>query len=262
MNKPRFIIGTSGYSFADWVGPFYPPGTQGREMLRFYIQRFASVEINFTFYRMPTETTIAALTKASPPDFLFWVKANQALTHQGDASGSGQFCQALEPMRQAGKLAGILLQFPQSFHRTVATRRYLADALDAMGKPLPQTELAAEFRHGSWNHPSVLDGLRERGVTLAVPDVPELPGLFRIAPMATGKSGYLRLHSRDAAKWYAGMAQRYDYSYSQEELLKLASEWSSLEDKPDRVFAFFNNCHRGQAAANAQAFQKIVDAMK
>jgi uncharacterized protein YecE (DUF72 family) len=262
MAKPDFIIGTSGYSFADWVGPFYPPGTQGREMLGFYVQHFAGVEINFTFYRMPSEAAIAALAKASPPEFLFWVKANQALTHQGDPSGCGQFCQALEPMRQAGKLAGILLQFPQSFHRTVAERRYLADALESLGKLSPQTELAVEFRHGSWNHPSVLEGLRARGIVLAVPDVPELPGLFRIGPLATGRSGYLRLHSRDAAKWYAGMAQRYDYSYSQDQLQDLAAQWSSLEDKPGRVFAFFNNCHRGQAAANAQAFQRVVNAMK
>lgn len=257
MAAKNFIVGTCGFSFADWVGPFYPTGTASREMFGFYVQHFSAVEINFTFYAMPRETTIANLADATPEGFLFWVKANHDVTHKGELAGCEQFRQALQPMRQAGKLAGLLLQFPQSFHRTIETRKYLAAALGALG-PDP---LAVEFRHHSWQHPSVLESLSARNVTLAVPDVPDLPGLYHVDPTATTATGYLRPHSRDASKWYAADRDRYDYSYSPAQLEELAGQWSSLDRPVDRVFAFFNNCHRGQAAANAQAFKRIVEQM-
>ena len=250
----QYVVGTSGYSFADWVGPFYPPGTRQREMLRYYVQRFQTVELNFTFYRMPSASTLDRIARASPAGFEFWVKANQQLTHQRDRSGCGEFLQNLQPLRDSGKLAGVLLQFPQSFHRTIASRKYLAAALADM----QSAPLAVEFRHRSWEHPSTLEGLRERNVTLAVPDAPELADLYHSPPAATTRTGYVRLHSRDAGKWYAGAADRYDYSYSEAELKAVANDWSELADQVDRVYAFFNNCHRGQAAANAEAFRRIV----
>jgi len=95
-------------------------------------------------------------------------------------------------------------------------------------------------------------------VTLVVPDVPNVRGLYRHRPAATTTTGYLRLHSRNADNWYAGAAERYDYNYSREELSRLIEEWSKLEQELDRVFTFFNNCHRGQAAENAEGFRRIL----
>ena len=253
--KTRFIVGTSGYSFADWVGPFYPPGTKSGEMLDFYAGRFATVELNFTYYRVPTAEMLDRIARRTGEGFGFWVKANQATTHKQDRSVAGAFLEALAPMRASGKLAGVLLQFPQSFHRTVAGRKYLDAALgDFDGVPR-----AVEFRHRSWESPAVFAGLRDRDVTLVVPDAPDLPGLFRPPPTVTNATGYLRLHSRNAEKWYAGGPERYDYDYGPEELAELATAWSQLAEPADRVFAFFNNCHRGQAAANAEAFRRIVE---
>ena len=160
--KIEFIVGTSGYSFADWVGPFYPPGTRGGDMFAFYVQHFSAVELNFTYYRLPTAKTLGAIAARSPDGFRFWVKANQQTTHKADRSVAGQFLAALEPMRQAGKLAGVLMQFPQSFHRTVESRKYLDAALgDFAAAPL-----AVEFRHRSWEQAATFDGLRARGVSL------------------------------------------------------------------------------------------------
>ncbi len=119
-------------------------------------------------------------------------------------------------------------------------------------------DLAVEFRHSSWDHPSTVNGLAERNVTLVIPDCPEIAALYRPKPTATTKTGYLRLHSRDADKWYAGMAKRYDYDYSEEELKSLVESWSQLGKQTQQVFAFFNNCHHGQAAQNAQAFRRIL----
>ena len=253
----KFRIGTSGYSFADWVGNFYPAGTKNNEMFSHYLQHFATVELNFSYYRIPTARTMEAIAAKSPPGFDFWVKANQETTHRQNRSVAGEFLEALAPMRQADKLAGVLLQFPQSFHRTTANRQYLAATVG----DLADVPLAVEFRHRSWDCPQTLDGLRQRDVTLAVPDAPAIRDLYRPAAALTGRTGYLRLHSRDASKWYAGAAERYDYNYSQEELTDFARQWLELAADADKVYAFFNNCHGGQAAANAEAFAKIVAEM-
>lgn len=251
----KYIVGTSGYSFADWVGTFYPPGTQRGEMLAHYVQTFPTVELNFTYYRVPTAQTLERIQRASPEGFTFWVKANQETTHKQNRAVAGEFVENLWPLINAGKLAGVLLQFPQSFHRTVANRKYLAAALEDF-RSVPR---AVEFRHHSWNHAATIAGLRERDVTLVVPDVPDLPGLFRIPAAVTNRTGYLRLHSRDAAKWYDPNEDRYDYSYSPAEMTEILDEWRELEEGVDRVFAFFNNCHGGQAAENAEAFRRLLD---
>ena len=191
QSKPQVIVGTSGYSFTDWVGPFYPEGTARGDMLAHYVQHFPAVELNSTYYRMPNARTLAALARNSPERFLFWVKANQETTHKQNRQVAGEFLEALTPLTEAGKLAGVLLQFPQSFHRTVENR----------------------------------------------------------------------MHSRNAEKWYAGAAERYDYSYSAAELQRFATDWTDPTLGIDRLFAFFNNCHQSQAAANAQAFQRILAGM-
>ena len=147
-------------------------------MFRQYVQHFKAVEINFTYYRLPEERTIGAIAAKSPDDFTFWVKANQATTHRRDRSVAGRFIEGIEPMQAAGKLVGVLLQFPQSFHRTGENRKYLADVIeDFAGVPL-----AVEFRQNSWQHESTLDGLRERNVTLVIPDVPDIASLFHHSP--------------------------------------------------------------------------------
>lgn len=253
-DRDKFVVGTSGWSFDDWVGPFYPPGTDKRRMLEHYVRRFETVEVNYTYYRLPTARTMESLAARSPEHFDFWVKANQETTHKGNREVAAPFMDALAPLRDAGKLAGVLLQFPQSFHRTAANRKYLAAALG----DLADLPLAVEFRHASWRHPSVLESLQARDATLVVPDAPDIRSLFHHPPAASSRTGYLRLHSRNADKWYGGGAERYDYDYSRDELTELLDRWQPLADQVDRVYTFFNNCHRGQAAANAEEFRRIL----
>ena len=250
----KYIVGTSGYSFVDWVGEFYPPETRGPKMLDEYVKHFAAVEVNYTFYRMPTARTLASMDRRTPPGFAFWVKANQIITHEHDRKPIGEFIDNLTPLRDSDKLAGVLLQFPQSFHRTVDNRKHLAGVIDDFAA----VPTAVEFRHVSWEHPSTAEGLRQRNATLVVPDVPDIDGLFHCPAAATSRTGYLRLHSRNAGLWYAGAAERYDYSYTDAQLRELLDEWSRLEETVDRTYAFFNNCHRGQAAQNAEAFRRIL----
>ncbi len=250
----EYVVGTSGFSFADWVGGFYPPGTRPGDMFAQYVRHFSTVELNFTYYRMPSPRTLDRLAGASPEGFEFWVKANQETTHRRNRQAAGEFVANLQPLRDAGKLAGVLLQFPQSFHRTADNRKYLAAAID----DLSVDRLAVEFRHNSWDHPLTAAGLRERDVMLVVPDVPPLAGLFRPSAAATCTAGYLRMHSRTAEKWYAGGAERYDYNYSDGEMREVIADWSELAGQVEKVYAFFNNCHHGQAAENAEAFRRIL----
>jgi len=227
-------------------------------MLERYAEHFEAVEVNYTYYRLPSVRTMESLVRRTGENFLFWVKANRETTHKQNRSVAAEFIENIAPLRAADRLAGVLLQFPQSFHRTVANRKYLAGAL-ADFAPLP---LAVEFRHRSWQHAATAEGLRQRNVTLVIPDVPEIPDLYHSPPAATTTTGYLRLHSRDASKWYgAGGADRYDYSYSRDELVEFIRQWSELDEPLAQIFAFFNNCHHGQAAENAEAFRRLLEEM-
>ncbi|MDP7287350.1 MAG: DUF72 domain-containing protein [Phycisphaerae bacterium] len=254
MADRKYIIGTSGYSFKDWVGTFYPDGTQARDMLGCYVQHFETVELNFSYYRMPSAATLDAMARKTPDGFNFWIKANQETTHKQNRAVAGEFLESLSPMISRDKLAGVLMQFPQSFHRTVANRKYLAATLEDFAS----VPTAVEFRHFSWVEPSAADGLRQRNVTLVIPDVPELDGLYRSGPLATSSTGYLRLHFRNASKWYAGGAERYDWNYTTDEIKELLDLWSDTAAEVDKMYTFFNNCHRGQAAKNAEAMRQIL----
>ena len=251
----QFIVGTSGYSFADWVGTWYPPGTRQKDMFSYYAQRLPTVELNFTFYRIPAPGTLDRMAETAPEGFDFWVKANQELTHKYNRKVAPEFLASLAPLTEARKLAGLLLQFPQSFHRTVENRKYLATLLTDLA---PAGQLAVEFRHRTWEHPSVATGLRQRNVALVVPDEPDIASLYRAAPTITAPVGYLRLHSRNPDLWYSGPAERYDYSYSQGELQQIVAEWTQLPQPAEKVYVYFNNCHRGQAAQNAQLLRTML----
>ncbi len=255
--QEKFIVGTSGYSFADWVGPFYPPGTRSGDMLGHYARHFDTVELNFTYYRMPTTRTLAGIAARVPEGFRFWVKANQETTHKHNRTIAGEFLEALSPLTEADKLAGVLLQFPQSFHRTVANRQYLAGVLDDFAD-LP---LAAEFRHRSWRTAETDQGLADRNVSLVIPDAPAIDNLYHHDAAVTARVGYLRLHSRNADKWYAGGAERYDYRYNDAELQDLVRQWLPLAELTEKIFVYFNNCHAAQAADNAEAFRRLLGQM-
>lgn len=129
------LIGTSGYSYTEWIGPVYAQGTKREEFLAHYAQRFPTVELNFSYYRMPEATQLAAMHK-SAPSLQFSIKAHQSLTHAIDpASWREQallFSHALEPLAQNQVLSAVLLQFPYSFHYEVAERKYLDSLLKAL----------------------------------------------------------------------------------------------------------------------------------
>src|SRR2546426_8797844 len=118
--EPRIVIGTSGYSFADWVGPFYPPGTRSSDFLPYYARHFDAVEVNSTYYRVPNARMLERMEQKTPARFRFVVKLNQAMTHESsrDPALYREFLAAIQPLKDAGKYDGLLAQFPWGFKRT------------------------------------------------------------------------------------------------------------------------------------------------
>ena len=252
--RDKIIVGTSGYSYPDWVGPFYPRGTKQDEMLAVYAGSFSSVELNFTYYGIPKPTALERMVKQTPEGFTFFVKAYRGITHEDLVDGSiPPFLESLEPAREAGRLGGVLLQFPQSFHNDEENRAVFKRIVAALGG-LP---LVVEMRHDCWLKKNFYRYLEEHGVAYCCVDEPRLPGLLPPQSLATASIGYVRFHSRNGNHWYAGDA-RYDYDYSEEELREWLPRLQEIAARTTSVHVFFNNCHHAQAVENALAFQRLL----
>lgn len=177
--------GTSGYSFREWVGPFYPPKTKPTDYLAFYASRLNSVEINHTFRRFPTSKLLASWAEKTPESFAFSLKMHQSITHRArlkDVGESvGEFLKAAEPL--GPRLGAILFQLPPYFRADL-------DRLKAFLKDLPTGHrYAMEFRHESWNEPAVVEALRNRGVALCAAEAEIGDSTFT----STAPHGYVRL---------------------------------------------------------------------
>jgi len=252
-------IGTSGYSFADWVGPFYPPGMRSNEFLGFYAERFDTVEVNATYYRIPPPRTLEQMERKTPPGFVFVVKLNQAMTHERSLDDSlfRDFLAVLDPLKAAGKYGGLLAQFPWGFKRTPDHRRFLA----ALHEKLAGEPLFVEFRHDSWLTSGLESSLRERHIGYCAVDEPPLPGLVPPVTMVTTDEAYVRFHGRNEQNWWASggsTGDRYDYDYKPDELKDWVRKVAELAEQAKRTYLFFNNCHAGQAARNAKLMQELL----
>ncbi|HEU4725280.1 MAG TPA: DUF72 domain-containing protein [Candidatus Eisenbacteria bacterium] len=200
--RPPILIGTSGYSFPDWVGLFYPAGIDRGKMLEFYSREFPAVEVNATYYRIPPPATLRAMERKTPPAFEFVVKTHHDMTHLRSLEPElyAAFARAVEPLLAAGKLQGLIAQFPYSFHRTPENERFLA----ALKARLPDVPLFVEFRHRSWADEGVWTRLEEEGLGYVSVDEPDLPGLVPPIARVTGpeRIGYVRLHGRNRENWW------------------------------------------------------------
>jgi len=252
----RLRVGTSGYSYAEWVNAgFYPPGTRSGQMLPVYAQTFPITELNFTWYQMPKAAAIERLRQQAPPGFRFAAKLTRTLTHEinpGEWRGqASRYRDGMAPLTQARQLTAVLLQFPPSFSRAPKNRHYLAALLDELdGLPL-----AVEFRHASWAADRVFAELERRRTTLVTVDEPDLPGLFPQLDVVTNPDlFYIRFHGRNARGWRSGnMQMQFDYDYSDTEL----QEWTAkvvapMSRRSASGVIFFNNHVRAQAPKNAR----------
>jgi uncharacterized protein YecE (DUF72 family) len=256
----EILVGTSGYSYDDWVGPVYPAGTDRGDFLALYAERFPFTELNFTYYRLPTAHGLRQIAAKVPPGFRFVVKAFGSITHRrGEDWGrdAEAFVEALQALGQ--QRSGVLLQFPYSFHYTRENRRHLASVADA----LSAERLFVEFRNDEWEHGAVWEEMERRNLGLVIPDLPRLNRLPRGALEGTFRTtaphAYVRFHGRNSANWWQGTnVTRYDYRYSTEELAGFIEPVRELAARSEVVLVAFNNHFAGQAVANAEEFMRML----
>ncbi len=159
-------VGTSGYNYPEWRGTFYPDKLATNKMLAYYAERFRTVEINYTFYRMPTEKLLAGWAEGTPEHFTFTLKAPRRITHDAKLQRCEELLQTFcRTARTLGpKLATLLFQLPPHFKKS-------ADVLRAFVELIPEdTRAAFEFRHASWLDRETFDLLRSRNLALCVAD--------------------------------------------------------------------------------------------
>jgi uncharacterized protein YecE (DUF72 family) len=235
----RVRIGCSGWNYRDWRERFYPKGLPARRWLEHYALSFDTVEVNNTFYRLPSRSAVEGWVRQTPAGFCFAVKSSRYLTHMKRLTDLGQgverFYERIEPLIEAGKLGPVLWQLPGNF---VRDDERLAGALGQ----LPPGRHAFEFRHPTWFCTEVCELLRRHGVALVIGDSPERS--FQTHEL-TADWTYIRFH-------YGSRGRGGNYSERELETWKrrIARWRSSVE-----VFAYFNNDWNAYAVRNAIALK-------
>jgi uncharacterized protein YecE (DUF72 family) len=311
--RPRSIVSRMGVvrvgtcSWADEAlsKHFYPRGTTPRERLTYYADRFSTVEVDSTYYRLPDEKLVRGWDERTPDGFVMHIKAFGLMTRhpvkaevlppeireqvEVDARGRVDrpprevraevfrlFRESLEPLREAGKLGGVLMQFPSYVVPKDASVAYLEWAREQ----LPDDELLVEFRHREWlddaHRPDTLALLESLGAAHVVTDSPPTGGrnvVPTVIAATSPRTAYLRLHGRNADTWNrrgGGAAERFDYLYSEQELKEWVEPLRELSEQAEVAYAFFNNNNRSpgppggpewvsQAATNAEQLKGLLD---
>jgi uncharacterized protein YecE (DUF72 family) len=217
------LVGTSGYNYPEWKGSFYPPDLPAAEMLPYYASRFPTVEINYTFYRMPTPKLVSGWAARVPDEFRFTLKAPRRITHDRKLRGASDplraFCEAAAEL--GPKLGALLFQLAPSFKKDVA-------ALDEFLEVLPPRVCGAfEFRHDSWLDDEVFDRLRRRNLALCVAD-----SETRSTPVVTTADyAYFRLR---------------DEGYTEHDIARWAEIVRELDPRCRDVYVYFKHEEEGK----------------
>lgn len=265
-------VGTSGWSYPSgkgtWNGVFYPePRPRGFDELRFYAERFNTVEINSTFYRQPRPETSRRWAARTPDGFEFAVKLYQKFTHPQLAkdttplspSDADEFRRGIDPLAEAGRLGPLLAQFPPSFKWSPDSRAHLERLLETF-RSYP---MAIELRHRSWSDRAeeIFDLLNAYGAAWTQIDEPKFRFSIRQDLMPNVKGFYyMRLHGRNAAQWWEHEApeDRYNYLYSEAELRPIAEAIERARALVRRQYVYLNNHFAAQAVADAAVLRDLL----
>jgi uncharacterized protein YecE (DUF72 family) len=294
-------IGTCSWADESLSKYFYPREVKGaEERLRYYTERFDTVEANSTYYHLPAREMVQRWADRTPDGFVMHVKAFGVMTRHPvkveqlppdlrdeaplDQRGRverpsrefraeifSRFHDALEPLRETGKLGGILLQFPSYVVPKPASFDYLEWAVER----LEGDEALIEFRHAAWlddeHRDETLGFLERHGLTYVIVDAPRTEGrnVLPTVVATTSPTAYVRFHGRNAETWNkrtGSAAERFDYLYSDEELREWAGQLRELAAKAEVVYAMFNNNGRSavggetiaQAPVNAETLKGLL----
>jgi uncharacterized protein YecE (DUF72 family) len=290
----RIRIGTCSWADEALSKYFYPPGLPAGERLAYYAERFDTVELDSTYYRLPVESMAERWVEQTPDDFVMHVKAFGVMTRhpvkreqlppdlrdEAPVDDRGrvdrpprefraevfrQFRGALEPLRQTDKLGGILFQFPPYVVYKPASLDYLAWAREQMR----EDEMLVEFRHASWYEEGVrsevLSFLEEHGMSLVVVDAPkvEAKNVPTTLLALTSTTLYVRFHGRNADTWNVrgrSAAERFDYLYSDDELREWVGPLRELSEQAENAYALFNNNNRSPGGDGGWVSQAATNA--
>jgi uncharacterized protein YecE (DUF72 family) len=231
------LIGTSGYNYPEWKGSFYPSDLPAAKMLPYYASKFRTVEINFTFYRMPTSKIVAGWAAQVPPEFRFTLKAPKRITHDKRLRAT-EVADSLRAFVSVAaelgpRLGALLFQLPPNFKKDVPLLNEFVSLLP------PKTTAAFEFRHDSWLDDEVYEALRARNLALCIADSEK-----RETPtMTTADYAYFRLR---------------DEGYQDADIERWAGSVRDLGVKCSDVFVYFKHENAGRGAAFGQHMQRIL----
>ena len=292
----RIRIGTCSWADESLSKLWYPKGVSAAARLPYYAERFDTVEVESTFYRLPVEEMVERWAERTPDGFVMHVKAFAMMTRHPvkleqlppelrddaptDERGRvdrparefraevfARFHAALEPLRSTGKLGGILLQFPPYVvHKPVSF-----DYLEWAQEQLRGDAVLAEFRHRSWldeeNRASTLDFLERRGMTHVVTDAPRMEQAKNIVPTVVARTSpivYVRMHGRNAGTWNVrgrSAAERFDYLYEETELQEWVKPLRELASEAEQAFVLFNNNGRSSDGSGGWIAQAPTNAV-
>ena len=231
------LVGTSGYNYPEWKGSFYPSDLPATKFLPYYATKFPTVEINYTFYRMPTPKLIAGWRAQVPPQFRFTLKAPKRITHDrrlraADVAESLQgFITAASEL--GPQLAALLFQLPPNFKKDLGV---LGEFLSLLP---PKTTAAFEFRNDSWLDDQVFDALRARNIALCIAD-----SETRETPLvSTASYAYLRLR---------------DEGYGESDIAEWTRTAQTLGENASDVFVYFKHEDEGKGAAFGQQMMELL----
>lgn len=231
------LVGTSGYNYPEWKGSFYPADLPAAKFLPYYASKFPTVEINYTFYRMPTPKLIAGWRTQVPAEFRFTLKAPKRITHDrrlraADVAESLQgFITAATEL--GPQLAALLFQLPPNFKKDVGLLNEFLSLLP------PKTPAAFEFRNASWLDDAVYDALRARNIALCIADSES-----RETPLvSTANYAYLRLR---------------DEGYGDADIAQWAQTARTLSERASDVFVYFKHEDEGKGAAFGQQMMQLL----
>ncbi len=232
---PRLHVGTSGYNFPEWKGSFYPPKLPSKKWLEYYAQQLDTVEINYTFYRMPSAKTVAGWDAATPDAFTFVLKAPQRMTHIARLKNIEEplryFCDTVRKLN--AKLGSVLFQLPPNFKKDI-------ERLEGLLRQFPSDVRAAcEFRHASWWSDDVYELLRSTNTALCVADTEE--GTTPL--VATANFGYVRLR---------------DEGYTREALGEWVKKIQALGSAWTDAYIFFKHEEQGVGPKLAREFLQMA----
>jgi uncharacterized protein YecE (DUF72 family) len=269
-------IGTCSWADDALAKHYYPRGTPAKERLAYYAERFDTVEVDSTYYRLPSDSMVEGWAERTPPGFTMHVKAFAMMTRhpvkleqlppdlrdavEVDDRGRVErpssevraevfrrFLQSLEPLRVEGKLGGILIQLPQYIVLKPSSLEYLEWAREQLG----DDEMLVEFRHRSWLEEDAraetlafIERIGASYVTVDAPRSDTAKNLVPTVPAVTGRMAYVRFHGRNLGTWNkrgGSAAERFDYLYSDEELQEWVEPLRDLAGEAQEAYAFFNN---------------------